>query len=154
MTKFLFDEEQGWIEVRSSDELEALLVKTQGFHDALIKEIVIFSEAYVQEDRSAYENSFVYNGSIVIQSQWREYPVVEIVLFEIESFCFKLPYWMRSDAEYKDEKIFFYPWGKRAVDQEEAIVARHMFYRIRTEGGLGDVRTYTKQPEIWKDEDM
>jgi len=66
--------------IKTQVDLEYLLDKTEGFHDSVIKEVVMLNNGYViPESHYMYEGEFLFNARILVQTQREDIPAVELL---------------------------------------------------------------------------
>lgn len=71
----------GYTEVRTQEEMDALLSRLAGFHDSMAKELHLVNRGWIDEDRSM-TMTHRFDARLLIQSQW-EVPGVELLFIGI-----------------------------------------------------------------------
>src|SRR6185436_14021682 len=93
---------QGYHEVASQLDMDALLNSTAGFHDSMLKELHATNRGYVSADHSMMMSHRL-DGQFLIQSQWPPY-ALELAFLGIQRLELSDPgeYW---GAEGKCEVV-------------------------------------------------
>src|ERR1700730_17768045 len=72
----------GYTEIATQADLDALLDRTAGFHDSMVKELHLVNRAYVSSDHSMIMNPR-FDAQLLVQTQWPPF-ALEIILTGVE----------------------------------------------------------------------
>jgi hypothetical protein len=149
---------EGYIEIKSQNDLEHFLDIAHGFHDALLKEITILARGYVEPNQDMVGDVAPYDVRIFIQSQWEDFPGCEIIFKDVEKLNFEA--WFNKDMTGTFKEQYNLPktgsLEKQSItiyfDDNEYLKCEKMFYRLLTINELGKGPFTVKEIELEDEE--
>jgi hypothetical protein len=99
--------------ITNEEELRKFVHDVDGFHDALLHELVMLHPGYVSQDRTMFGDSELPNVKMIFQSQFPDIFAVQLNLVRVSKFRFDPSYEFQLECELEDGAIIIYPSGKR-----------------------------------------
>ena len=110
---------QGYHEITTQADMDALLNSIAGFHDSMLKELHATNRGYVTPDRSMMMSHRL-DGRFLVQSQWPPY-AIELLFLGIQQLEFSDP------AEY---------WGAEGKLEVSHVPVERRLVTLRFNGSL------------------
>lgn len=100
--------------IESPADVLKFVETVDGFHDALLHEVVLLHPGYVNENRLMFGDAELPNGRLIFQSQFADVAAVQLDLKRVSRFHFD---WMhgsfRVEGEVKRGEVVLYLLGRR-----------------------------------------
>jgi hypothetical protein len=123
----------GYTEILSQENLNALLSSIRGFHDSIAKEAHLINRAFVSAD-GGMDMTHAFDLQLLIQSQWPPY-AMELVFAGVRSMTLDDPreYWGASGSVTEAATGTAPRVIRLAFDKTFQVVAEQLFWRPRPE---------------------
>lgn len=125
-----------YVEIKTQEDFETLLKNTHYCEDALIKEVALINDSYVDDkyQMHSYGASF-FNVKILIQTQWKDVPAVELLCLGVETIALecRCELGVYGNVESGKIRLFF----DESRSETNSIVAKGVKYRTFGADHLG-----------------
>lgn len=118
-----------WVSVNDVTTLNTFLDRVKGFHDAVLRQVIIQHPAFVDKHGRMF-NDLDHPGAILVfQSQDREVIGAVVELSKVSSFSIAFDRDLSFEADCDDDKIVLYPHGFAEKEYYKIAVAQ-MRYKM------------------------
>ena len=115
--------------VDDQDSLLQFIYKVDGFHDAILHEMLFIHKGYVENDGKLFGDCELPDAKLLFQSQMNDIPAIMVLLKDIKKFRYNPSFDFKLEGEYSSDGIYLYPCG-RSHQAESLIIAKEIEYDI------------------------
>ncbi|MHC5082474.1 MAG: hypothetical protein ACYTET_00845 [Planctomycetota bacterium] len=127
-----------YLKIKTQKDLDTFLKKANYLEDAIIKEVVFLNHAYVDKDFLMFgdDSETGSNVKILIQTQWKDVPVVELLCTNVEYIALDYRYDLGVYGIVGPNKTSLY--FDETQSKTNSIVSQSVEYRFLGESFLGN----------------
>ena len=122
--------------IESPTDVLKFIETVDGFHDALLHEVVLLHPGYVNQNGLMFGDVELPNARLIFQSQFADVAAIQLDLKRVSSFRYDSTLRFRLEGEVKPGEVILYLSGKRNSAFSE-IRATEAEYRLLGSEGLG-----------------
>ena len=112
--------------------IDEFVHKTDGFHDAVVSEMVMKSNRHVSRDGWLYDDLAPFNMTLVVQSQFEESHIIILHISNVTEFRFDPRFDLEFEGEAEENGIVIY-LSSKANATRSVIRAAEAAYEIKSQ---------------------